>query len=64
MFIIEYAQNKLFVTVHPTCMFLVDDWVNVRCIQDPNQSNTWKTFAFIVPNFDMEKFPLIAVCGK
>ena len=31
-FIIEYDKNKLFATGHPTCMFLINDWVNVRCI--------------------------------
>ena len=64
LFMIEYAQNKLFVTVDPTCMLLIDDWVNVKCIQDPNSTNTLKTFAFKVSNFDEETLPFIAVCGE
>ena len=62
--IIEYAPNKLFVAGSPTCMFLIDDWVNVRCIHDPNSSNNAKNFAFLLPNFDVDAFPFIAVCGK
>ena len=64
LFMIEYAKNKLFVTVYPTCMLLIDDWVNVKCIQDPNSTNMDKTFAFAAPDFDEENFPFIAVCGK
>ena len=30
--IVEYAPNKLFAGAKPTCMFLIDDWVNIRCI--------------------------------
>ena len=64
LFMIEYAQNKLFVTIDPTCMLLIDDWENVKCIQDSNCANITKTFAFLVPNFDEENFPFIAICGK
>ena len=31
-YIIEYAKNKLFVTGDPICIFLIDDWQNVRFI--------------------------------
>ena len=62
--IIEYAPNQLFVTVSPTCMFLIDDWIKIKCIHDPNSSNTEKNFSFLFPNFDLEDFPFIAVCGK
>ena len=37
--IVEYAPNKLFLTGKPTCMFLIDNWSNIRCIHDPNSSN-------------------------
>ena len=63
-FLLEFGKNKLFVTVWNTCMFLIYDWVNVKCIIDPDRSNTYKSNAFLVPDFDLEKFPFIAVCGK
>ena len=63
-YMLEYAKDKLFATGDPTCMLLIDDWTNIRCIQDRNSSNTVKTFAFLTPNFDMNEFPFIAVCGK
>ena len=43
-------------------MFLLDNWATIRCIKDPDSTNT-QQFAFIVPYFDEEKFPFIAVCG-
>ena len=35
-FIIEYAKNKLFMTVERTWMFLIDNWATIRFIKDPN----------------------------
>ena len=60
---VEYAENKLFMTgrIH---MFLIFDWKEVVFIPDPNLSNTYKLFAFPVPDFDEEKNPFIAVCGE
>ena len=48
-FMIEYADNKMFATGYPACMFLIDDWTTIRCIQDPNSSNVQKLFAFQIP---------------
>ena len=31
-YILEYDQDKLFATGYPTCMYLIDDWTNIRCI--------------------------------
>ena len=45
-------------------MFLIFDWKEVVFIPDPNLSNTFKLFAFPVPDFDEEKNPFIAVCGE
>ena len=61
-FILEYAKNKLFMTVQHTWMFLIDNWATIRCIQDPDSQNM-QYYAFMVPQFDEEKFPFIAVCG-
>ena len=39
----------------PTLIYLVDDWsdVSVRVFEDANKDNSFKTFAFPVPNFDI-----------
>ena len=63
LYLIEYAHNRLFVTVNPAAMLLIDDWINVKRIQDSNSTNIDKTFAFLLPDFDEENFPFIAVCG-
>ena len=49
----------------PTLMYLVDDWSgsNVRVFEDTNKENSFKTFAFPVPKFDIENRPFIIVCG-
>merc|ERR1719189_1811389 len=64
MLIVEYAPNKLFVTGSKTQMFLVNDWEKVTLISDPNSENTFKCFAFPIPNFDKDTNPFIAVCGQ
>merc|ERR1712150_169623 len=45
-------------------MYLVDDWFVLKCIQDPNSANTYKSYAFLLPGFDEMSFPFIAVCGR
>ena len=62
-FVLEYAPNKLFVT-EDVNMYLVYDWESVTLITDPNSENTFKAFAFPIPNFDKDTNPFIAVCGK
>lgn len=49
----------------PTLIYLVDDWsdVSVRVFEDANKDNSFKTFASLVPNFDIENQPFIIVCG-
>ena len=47
----------------PSHIYLVDDWLIVRKIDDRNKDNKFKTFAFLVPKFDIEKRPFIVVCG-
>ena len=64
MLLIEYDQDKLFVTSFPTHMFLVIEWETVIEIEDPNFANTDKTFAFELPGFNIDSFPFLAVCGQ
>ena len=32
LFMLEYAQDKLFVTVFKRCIFLIDNWASIKCI--------------------------------
>ena len=63
---IEYAPGKLFITGTPTHMYLVDDWRSdsVRVIIDNHPANTFKTQVHLLPGFNEETFPFIAVSGK
>ena len=64
IFILEYAKNKLLVTGHPHCMYVVQDFSTVMLINDPNTSNIFKTDCFVLPQFDETAFPFIVVCGE
>ena len=45
-------------------MYLVKDWEVVILIEETNVSNTFKYFAFPIPNFDEETFPFIVILGR
>ena len=62
-FLLEYSKNKLFITSRID-MYLVKDWELVILIEETNISNTFKYFAFLVPNFNEETFPFIVVLGE
>ena len=64
MTLIEYAHNKLFVCCLQKHMYVALNWDAVKLIIDPNTANTFKTYAFLVPDFDEEANPFIAVLGK
>ena len=63
MYLLEYEENKLFVTSEPTHMYLVIEWETIILIEDPDEANSSKTYAFPLPGFD-EEFPFLAVCGE
>ena len=45
-------------------MYLVHNWETVIFIPEPISTNTFKTFAFPVPDFNEESNPFIVVLGK
>ena len=63
MSLLEYDKDKLLVTSLPTQMYLVFDWKTVIQIEDSNSANTFKTHMFPLPDFNVDTFPFIAVCG-
>ena len=64
MLLLEYAKDKLFVGGYPAHMYLVFDWEVVKFIAEHNPANTFKTYAFPVPDFDVVTNPFIVVLGK
>ena len=64
MSLLEYDKDKLLVSSLPTQMYLVIDWKTIITIEDPNKTNTFKTHMFPLPNFNVDNFPFIAVCGE
>ena len=63
MFLLEFADDKLYVGGYPAHMYLVFYWETVKFIADPNTANIFKTYAFPVPDFDEETNPFIVVLG-
>ena len=64
-YLFEFAKNKLLVSgMAASHIYLVVDWRVVKCIFDPITANTYKTYAFLLPGFDENSFPFIAVCGR
>ena len=61
---LEFASNKLLLTVHPSQMYVVNGWSSIKCIPDPNTANIYNGYAFMLPTFDEKLFPFIAVVGK
>ena len=64
MYLVEYEENKLLVCSYPTGMFLVHHWQTVIYIPDPISTNTFKTFAFPVTDFNEKSNPFIVVLGE
>ena len=64
MSLLEYDKDKLLVTDDSGQMYLVNDWQTVIKIEDSNEANVFKTHMFPLPNFNVDNFPFIAVCGE
>ena len=64
MFLLEYSDDKLFVGGYPAHMYLVFDWETVKFIAEPNLANTFKTYAFPIPEFNEKTNPFIVVLGE
>ena len=64
VFPLEYIKNKLLVTGFPSHVYLIFDWSTVKCIEDPNMANVYKTYAFTIPCFHETEFPFIFIVGE
>ena len=62
MYLLEYEENKILVC--RIDMHLIHNWETVIFIPEPISTNTLKTFAFPVPDFNEESNPFIVVLGK
>ena len=64
IYLVEYEENKLFTCGYPTHMYLIHQWETVIFILEPISTNTMKTFAFPVPDFNEKSNPFIVVLGE
>ena len=63
MYVVEFEKNKLLVTGHPSDIYLIIDWIDVKKIENPDMASSSMTYAFLLPYFDLDTFPFIAICG-
>ena len=62
--IVEWGENKMLITGDPTHMYMCRNWEKVDFIEDEVEENYNKNLAFMMCNFDEEKFPQIAICSR
>ena len=63
--VLEYAPNKMAVTLHsPADLLIVHDWVVIKYIKISTIGDNRKHWVAALPNFNIETFPFILCSGK
>ena len=61
----EYATGKMIIHVNSTNLYIIEDWKNVKHINEPNVGNNQKYWLCPMSSwFDIEKTPFIIVSGS
>ena len=60
----EYAENKIIISLYPTDLLIVHNWVAVRRIIDTNPGNSQKFWIQQMPIFNEDTFPFLVCSGK
>ena len=60
---LEFAPNRLALTLVPTDILIVENWSQSRLIQDPDTHNQLKRWISPLPGFDVETFPFLVCAG-
>ena len=61
--ILEFAVNRMIISVQLTDLLIAHDWQVVNSIRDGNLGNTQKCWMALLPGFDRETFPFIISSG-
>ena len=61
--ILEYAEEKIIVTLDPSSFLVLDEWKPVRCITDKDLNINQRCIK-PHPEFDLDNFPFLIVSGK
>ena len=61
--ILEYADNKIIVSLYPSSFLFIEDWMPIRHLKQDLQ-NIQQYCIKPHPKFHLEKFPFIIVAGK
>ena len=61
---IEYARNKIVVSLHPTDLLMIENWKPVKVIFRMMPNNHSKCYLAPFPNFDMKDFPFLVCSGS
>ena len=60
---VEFAPNKLALTLVPTDILIVVNWSRCQLVQDPDNHNQCKHWISPLPGFDAEAFPFLVCAG-
>ena len=61
--ILEYAHEKVLITVYPSTILIIEHWMQIHTIEDPRFGNDQKYFITPLPNFHCEEFPFLVSSG-
>ena len=61
---LEYARNKIVVSLDPTDLLIIENWQPKKIIFRMQPTNTSKYFIASFPNFDMKDFPFLVCSGS
>ena len=61
--ILEYAPNKMIISLHPSAFLFIEDWAAVRHLKQP-QENIYQFCMKAHPLFHEKDFPFVVCLGK
>ena len=61
--VLEYAPNKMIVSLTPSAFLFIEDWAAVRHLKQPH-ANIYQFCMKPHPLFDEKRFPFVVCLGK
>ena len=56
--------DKMIISIYPTDLIIVEDWVDAKLIVRNSAGNIWKHFFLPIPDFNEETFPFLVCSGR
>ena len=62
--LLEYAYNKVLISIEPTDILVTENWQPIRVLFRMQRTNSEKYFMRQFPQFDVREFPFVLCSGK